>query len=89
MTLVELAREYAALEAVDVSDFQRRARLLQSMWHVERNFGFECVEETVTTKTGKVRVKRGALLPMPWAEETLNNYLMGSRLRCGPRFATG
>ena len=52
MNFTELAVELDALEAVDASDFQRRARLLQSMWRVEQNFGFPCVEEEVTTKVG-------------------------------------
>lgn len=65
MTIQELARRYHALENVDRRSFQPRARLLQSIWREEQ--GYE-----PTTYRGKVR---GARLPMPWAKETLANYL--------------
>ena len=38
MTLKDLAKKYSALEAVDKSDFQRSARILQSMWRVEQGY---------------------------------------------------
>ena len=38
MTLMDLAKRYSALEAVDKSDFQRSARILQSMWRAEHGY---------------------------------------------------
>jgi hypothetical protein len=65
MTFQELAKHYHALETVDARSFQPRARLLQSIWREEQGYDS-------TTYRGKVR---GARLPMPWAKETLANYL--------------
>jgi hypothetical protein len=63
--LEKLAKSYLADEKSDVSDFQKQARLLQSMWRKERGF-----------QAGRYQGKtRGNYLPMPWAKETLNNYL--------------
>ncbi len=64
-TLEDLAKSYLALEKCDTSEFQRKARLLQSMWREEKGYD-------VGEHGGK---KRGNYLPMPWAEETLSNYL--------------
>jgi len=64
-TLNELAKKYFAFEDVDVSPFQRKARILQSMWRQEKGY-------QIGTYKGK---ERGSYLPMPWAQETLNNYL--------------
>lgn len=63
--LDKLAKDYLAYEKTDISDFQRKARILQSMWRVEQGYdaGFY---------RGK---KRGNYLPEEWAKETLNNYL--------------
>ena len=64
-TLDKLAKSYSAFEKSDVSDFQRKARILQSMWRKERGF-----------KAGQYQGKtRGNYLPMPWAQNTLNNFL--------------
>ncbi len=63
--LEKLAKSYHAFEKTDVGDFQRKARILQSMWRKER--GFKAGEYKGTT--------RGNYLPMPWAKKTLNNYL--------------
>jgi len=63
-TINELAKRYLAYEQSDNS-FQRKTRLLQSMWREEN--GYEAGEHH-----GK---KRGNYLPMPWAKETLSNYL--------------
>ncbi len=61
----KLAKSYHADEKTDVSDFQRKARLLQSMWRKEMGY-----------KAGEYQgKKRGNYLPMPWAKDTLNNYL--------------
>ena len=52
-------------EVIDKSDFQKKARILQSMWREEQGY-----------EMGKYRgKKRGNFLPMPWAKETLSNYL--------------
>ena len=64
MTLDELAAKYQVLENSDKWEFQRRARVLQSMWRKDR--GFPC---------GEYRGRPlGSLLEMPWAEYTLSNY---------------
>ena len=59
--------DYRALESIDgkVGDFRSRARLLQSIWRVEQ--GYE-----PATYRGTVR---GARLQMPWAKDSLPNYL--------------
>ena len=67
--LDDLARKFQTLEKVDNSEFQRAARTLQSIWREERGFA-----------VGVKRSKSGALplgsrLKMPWAEQTLANYL--------------
>ena len=36
--LTELAKRYRAFERVDRSDFQRRARILQSIWRTEHGY---------------------------------------------------
>ena len=69
MTLRDLAERYSALEAVDKSDFQRSARILQSMWRAEH--GYEVGE--LKTRTGSRLL--GSRLVMPWAQEKLANYL--------------
>jgi len=62
--LNHLAREYHAMVPGD-SLFQRRARVLQSLWRAEQ--GYEA-----GTHRGR---PLGSRLPMPWAEESLANYL--------------
>jgi hypothetical protein len=69
MTLRDLAKEYSALEAVDKSDFQRSARILQSMWRAKQ--GYEIGE--LKTKNGSRLL--GSRLVMPWAQEERANYL--------------
>ncbi len=64
-SLEEIAKRYLVYEKSDISDFQRKARILQSLWREEK--GYEVGEYR-----GK---KRGNFLPMPWAKETLSNYL--------------
>lgn len=61
----KLLTHYHALESVDKSPFQKRARLLQSIWREEQGF-------KPADYQGKLR---GARLEMPWAKETLANYL--------------
>ena len=64
-TLDELAKRYLVYEKSDTSDFQRKARILQSMWRTERGF-----------EPGLFRGRKlGSLLPKLWAKETLSNYL--------------
>lgn len=62
--LNHLAQEYHAMVPGD-SLFQRRARVLQSLWRAEQ--GYEA-----GTHRGR---PLGSRLPMPWAEESLANYL--------------
>lgn len=67
--LIKLAKRYYAYETSDKSDFQRKARILQSMWRKEQ--GYE-----VGVHIGKNGERPlGSRLVMPWAEETLSNYL--------------
>lgn len=68
-TLTELARRYHALERTDRGDFQRRARILQSMWRAERGYPIGAHAARGGTR------RLGSRLPMPWAEETLANFL--------------
>ena len=67
--LAELAKRYCAFERVDRSDFQRRARILQSMWRTEQGYP---IGEHVGRGGGR---PLGSRLAMPWAGETLANYL--------------
>lgn len=69
MRLDELAASLDVLERVDSSEFQRRARILQSMWRQER--GFPCGEHLGPSGVRPL----GSRLPMPWAQETLANFL--------------
>jgi hypothetical protein len=64
-----LAREYHAYESIDKSQFQRSARLLQSIWRTEKGYANG---EHKSKKGIKVL---GSRLPMPWAQETLATYL--------------
>ena len=63
--LLELARAYDCFETVDASVFQRKARILQSMWREERGY-------PLGERGGK---RYGARLAMPWARESLANYM--------------
>ena len=65
--LDELAEKYLAYVGSD-SIFQRRLRVLQSIWRTER--GYAAGEHN-----GRLL---GSRLPMPWARETLSNYLTPS-----------
>jgi len=64
-SLKELAQTYFVYEKSDKSSFQRKARLLQSLWRADKDYDY-----------GLFRGRPlGNLLPMPWARDTLNNYL--------------
>lgn len=65
MELNKLALGMNALRSVDVSVFQRRARILQAIWREEK--GLSC-----GTHRG---APLGSRLPMPEAEHSLANYL--------------
>lgn len=69
MTLGELAEQYFALQSVDKSDFQRSARILQSMWRVEQGYGIG----ELKTRSGSKPL--GSRLAMPRARDDLLNYL--------------
>ena len=69
MNLDELARKLNVLEKVDISPFQRRARILQSIWREEQ--GFACGEH----RSGSAARPLGSRLPMPWAQESLANFI--------------
>ncbi len=62
--LVELA-ELFHVEVADDNAFQRRARLLQSIWREQQNYPIGIHKERPL----------GSRLAMPWAQETLSNYL--------------
>jgi hypothetical protein len=67
--LNDLAKRYDVLENTDASDFQRRARLLQAVWRMEQEY-------PIGEHVGKCGSRPlGSRLAMPWAKETLNNYL--------------
>jgi len=67
MDITELARIHHAYETIDGGGdtFQRRARILQSIWRVQQEY---------EPGTHRDRLL-GSRLPMPWAKETLSNYL--------------
>lgn len=65
--LDKLAESLCCLEAVDKNTFQRRARILQALWREQQGFPI-----------GEFRGRKiGSHLAMPWAEETLANFLDG------------
>lgn len=64
-----LPPELHAHEATDKQAFQRRARALQSLWRQTQ--GYPCGEHR--SRAGARPL--GSRLPMPWAEETLANFL--------------
>lgn len=68
-TLDHLAASLDALEAIDSAPFQRRARVLQSIWRSER--GYACGTHGAGNKSRPL----GSRLPMPWAREELANFL--------------
>lgn len=69
MNLDELAASLDVLERVDSSAFQRRARVLQSVWREER--GLPCGEHN-----GRLGARAlGSRLPVRFAEDTLANFL--------------
>ena len=69
-SLKQMAKEYSVLENVDKSSFQRSARLLQSIWRVEHEYEMG----QVSNRNGPPRCI-GSRLAMPWAQESLANYL--------------
>jgi hypothetical protein len=69
MNLDELAVSLDALEKVDSSAFRRRARVLQSMWRREQDI--PCGEHGGPKDARPL----GSRIPMPWARDTLANYL--------------
>ncbi len=64
-TLIKMAKQYHAHEAVDKSEFQRKARILQAIWRKEMGY-------PVGRRSDRMY---GARLEMPWAEETLSNFM--------------
>lgn len=69
MNLNDLAKKYLAYEQIDKTQFQRRARILQSIWREQNGYlcGFH-------NSRGTPRLL-GSRLEMPWAKETLGNFL--------------
>ena len=74
MDINTLAKKLHALEAIDKSEFQRCARVLQSLWRKEQ--GFPPGEHYWKTRSGERKSRPlGSRLPMPLAEDTLANFL--------------
>jgi hypothetical protein len=69
MKLDDLAAKLFALEAIDKAPFQRRARMLQSLWRTER--GYACGEHIARGKSRPL----GSRLAMPWARDELANFM--------------
>jgi len=70
MDLKQLAIKLNADETVDASDFQKRARVLQSLWREEQ--GYDCGEHEGAKGTRQL----GSRLPLPRAkEDPLPNFL--------------
>lgn len=69
MNLDELARSLNAFEKVDISPYQRRARILQSIWREEQNL--PCGAHVGPTGSRPL----GSRLQMPGAKDTLANFL--------------
>ena len=69
IVISELAHRYSAFESIDKREFQRSARILQSIWRVEQ--GYDIGE--LKSKNGCKPL--GSRLVMPWARESLANYL--------------
>lgn len=70
IALADLAKKYFAYETSDKSEFQRKARILQSIWREQQKYQ---IGKHINSE-GKER-ELGSRLAMPWAKETLNNYL--------------
>lgn len=94
MDLTAIAKEHHSFEAVDKSDFQRRARILQSLWR--EGLGIPPGEHHWETRGGVSRARPlGSRLPMPWAQETLANFLTDSIRKimrtevCSPKTSAG
>src|SRR5512142_960311 len=69
LTFDELAQKVFASEKVDVSAFQRKARVLQSLWRIEQ--GFDCGAHVHRGMSRPL----GSRLAMPWAQTHLANFL--------------
>ena len=70
LDLDALAKKFNAFESVaDKSKFQRAARTLQSVWREEQGF------EVGIYRNKTVERLSGSMLVMPWAEESLANYM--------------
>lgn len=64
-----LARQFCAFEAVDKYTYQRQFRVLQSLWREARGYA-------IGSHIGRDGPRPlGSRLPMPWARETLANFL--------------
>lgn len=68
-SLSDIGKRYYAWESVDKDVFQRTARILQSIWREEQ--GYDIGEN----KGRGVTRPLGSRLAMPWAKETLANFL--------------
>ena len=67
--IIDLCKTFHVYEKSDMSNFQRRARLLQSIWREEQGF------EIGRHKSRNSQRLLGSRLQMPWAKETLANYI--------------
>ncbi len=64
-TLNDLAKRLHAFESKDNAGFQRRARILQSLWREEMGYPMGELPSR----------KLGSRVPMPWSQETQVNFL--------------
>jgi hypothetical protein len=69
MDIDQLAEQNFVFEKTDKTPFQRRARLLQSLWRTEQ--GYKCGSHKSRDKIRPL----GSRLTMPWAEESLANFV--------------
>lgn len=69
LTFDKLAEKVLAFEQVDRSPFQRRARVLQSLWRIEQ--GYDCGQHVHRGVSRPL----GSRLAMPWAQTNLANFL--------------
>lgn len=67
--LIDLAKKYLAYEKADKYTYQRKMRVLQSIWREEQ--GYPIGEHTHNEKSRPI----GSRLAMSWAKETLANFL--------------
>ncbi len=64
-SLDRVAESLNCCESVDTNEFQRKARILQAIWRQDRGY-------PIGGLSGK---PRGAMMAMPWARESMANFI--------------